>query len=191
MNIPYVYKKFYLMNMYKFRSLLALMVLFGVFLQACKSKKLAIQPSAEVETVKEEPKPAPAPPPPAPVEKKEEPAPMAEKPNYQFKNILFEFDSGVLKTDSYTILDQITRELKKDLSVSIEIDGHASLEGSAEHNMSLSVDRANSVKLYLVNAGIDPANLTTKGFGATKPVSSNDTEAGRALNRRVEIKVIH
>ena len=54
--------------------------------------------------------------------------------------------------------------------------------------MSLSVDRANSVKSYLVNAGINAANLSIKGHGAEVPMTSNDTEAGKVLNRRVEIK---
>ncbi|GAA4792988.1 hypothetical protein GCM10023231_21470 [Olivibacter ginsenosidimutans] len=157
-------------------------------MQACKSKKMTVQPSAVIETKKEEPvkekEPEPV------VEKKEEPAPVVEKPNYNFKNILFEFDSGVLKTESYAVLDQIVREMKKDLSAKFLINGHASIEGSPEHNMALSVDRANAVKLYLVNAGINSGNLTTKGYGATKPVATNDNEEGRSLNRRVEITVV-
>ncbi|MNT94043.1 putative lipoprotein YiaD precursor [compost metagenome] len=55
--------------------------------------------------------------------------------------------------------------------------------------MSLSVDRANSVKSYLVNAGVNAANLSIKGFGATQPAASNDDEAGRIQNRRVEFKI--
>ncbi|WP_134090532.1 OmpA family protein [Olivibacter sp. XZL3] len=157
-------------------------------MQACKSKKMAVQPSAVVETEKKEEPVRETKPEPAPVEKKEE-EPVVEKPNYNFKNILFEFDSGVLKTESYSVLDQIVREMKKDPAAKFTINGHASLEGSAEHNMALSVDRANAVKLYLVNAGINPASLTAEGFGATKPVASNDTEEGKSLNRRVEIKL--
>jgi len=177
------------MNISKAYLLIFAMATLAITMQACKSKKMAVQPSADVETVKKEPVEEKQPEKP-PVEKKEEAAPVVEKPNYDFKNIQFEFDSGVLKTDSYSVLDQIVREMKKDTSVKFVINGHSSIEGSAEHNMALSVDRANSVKLYLVNAGISPDNLTSKGFGATQPTTTNDTEEGRTLNRRVEIKVM-
>jgi len=177
------------MNIRKTYPLIICVALLSIAMQACKSKKIAVQPSAVVETKKEEPVEEKQPER-APVAEKPEPEPVVEKPNYNFKNILFEFDSGVLKTESYSVLDQVVREMKKDASVRFVINGHASIEGSPEHNMALSVDRANSVKLYLVNAGISSDILETKGFGATKPSTTNDTEAGRSLNRRVEIKVI-
>jgi len=175
------------MNIKRTYPLICLVTLLAFALQSCKSKKMTVQPSAVVETKKEEPVPEKKP---EPVKEKEpEPEPVVEKPNYNFKNILFEFDSGVLKTASYAVLDQIVREMKKDPSAKFFVNGHASIEGTAEHNMALSVDRANSVKLYLVNAGINPNNLTAKGFGATQPTASNDDEEGRSLNRRVEIKL--
>lgn len=175
------------MSIKKTYPLVLFAALFTIAMQACKSKKMTVQPSAVVETKKEEPVEEKQPEP-APV-KEEAPEPVVEKPNYNFKNILFEFDSGVLKTESYAVLDQIVREMKKDATAKFLINGHASIEGSPEHNMALSVDRANSVKLYLVNAGISADNLTSEGYGATKPVASNDTEDGRSLNRRVEIKL--
>jgi len=158
--------------------------------QGCKPKQVVLQPSAEVverevpeervvaEPQKKEPTAAPTQSTPAPV----------SPPNYNFTNIQFEFDSSVLKTNSYAVLDQIAREMQKDSDAKFIIDGHASIEGTAAYNMELSIDRANAVKLYLVNAGIYGNNLTVKGFGATKPVASNDTESGRAQNRRVEIR---
>jgi len=175
------------MNIKKTYPLVLFAALLIFAMQACKSKKMTVQPSAVVETKKEEPVEEKQPEQ-APV-KEEAPEPVVEKPNYNFKNILFEFDSGVLKTESYSVLDQIVREMKKDVAAKFLINGHASIEGSPEHNMALSVDRANSVKLYLVNAGISSDNLTAEGYGATKPVASNDTEDGRSLNRRVEIKL--
>lgn len=78
--------------------------------------------------------------------------------------------------------------MKKDPSVKFNLSGFASAEGTDEHNMQLSVERANSVKVYLVNSGINPDNLSTKGYGEANPVADNTTEAGRILNRRVEIK---
>ncbi|MDB5001586.1 MAG: flagellar motor protein MotB, partial [Mucilaginibacter sp.] len=69
-----------------------------------------------------------------------------------------------------------------------EIDGYASSEGTAAHNMALSRDRANSVKTYLVNSGVTASKLKVKGFGETNPIADNSTEEGRVLNRRVSFK---
>lgn len=131
--------------------------------------------------------------------------------------IQFEFNSSVLRTSAYPVLDKWSSALRggtatpttsaadtaaTDTSAtgtmtapaapmavsSIQLDGHASAEGTEEYNMQLSVDRANSVKTYLVNSGVDASKITTKGFGETRPISSNATEEGRSKNRRVEIK---
>lgn len=168
-------------------SLLALSVaVLAITTQSCKTKKAVVQtppPAAPVEQtpppVKQTPPPPPAPPaPPAPA-----------KPDYNFTNIQFEFNSAVLKTASYQTLDHIAAELKKDQSVKFILNGNASAEGTAEHNLSLSTDRANSVKLYLINSGVKADNLTVKGWGESKPIADNTTEEGRVLNRRVEVKV--
>ncbi|WP_407429889.1 OmpA family protein [Arcticibacter sp.] len=157
--------------------------------QACKTKKAGIGTNP-YGTIKEEPE-AEKPEAPAPEPKKTEPVaePVKESPDFNFRNIQFEFNSVVLKTVSYPILDKAATEMKKDVNVRFIINGHSSTEGSAEHNMSLSRDRANSVKTYLVNAGIGESRLTTKGYGETKPITNNDTEESRALNRRVEIEI--
>jgi OOP family OmpA-OmpF porin len=154
-------------------------------LPSCKSKKLVQKPAPVAETT-----PAPAPEPvPAPAPTPEPaPAPVVEKPDYNFKNIQFEFNSGILKTEAYPILDKAAAEMKKDPSVKFALNGNSSAEGSDEHNMTLSVERANAVKTYLVNSGVNIDVLTAKGFGETKPIADNKTEEGRALNRRVEIK---
>jgi OOP family OmpA-OmpF porin len=99
-------------------------------------------------------------------------------------------NSAVLKTASYPILDKVAVELKKDPSARFMISGHSSAEGTAEHNMSLSLDRANSVKQYLDNAGAFGDNIQVKGYGESVPLTENKTEEGRALNRRVEIKLL-
>jgi OOP family OmpA-OmpF porin len=101
---------------------------------------------------------------------------------------LFEFNSSVLKTASYSVLDEISREMKKYPSMSFNLNGHSSAEGTDKRNMTLSIDRATAVKSYLVTSGINASNLTAKGFGESMPISLNDTEANRQLNRRVEIK---
>ena len=177
-------KKQILMKTLRPHLLFAMVALFAITMQSCKTKKIAAKPVAPVTKPVEEAAPKPA-----PVEKKEEPAPAPEKPDYNFANIQFEFNSGVLKTASFAILDQASSEMKKDPTKKFILNGHSSAEGTVEHNMSLSVDRANAVKSYLVNAGIPEANLSIKGYGATQPMTSNDTEEGKVLNRRVEIKL--
>jgi outer membrane protein OmpA-like peptidoglycan-associated protein len=72
----------------------------------------------------------------------------------------------------------------------IEISGHTDITGSEEHNKTLSANRANSIKSYLETKGISATRLTSKGYGSIKPNASNDTEEGRALNRRIEIKIL-
>ncbi len=157
-------------------------------LPACKAKKAIVAPPtpAPVET------PAPAPTPkPAPVEvKRETPQPPPAKPDYNFSNIQFEFNSPILKTSSYPTLDHIAGEMKKDPNAKFILNGYSSSEGTDQHNMILSEERASSVKLYLTNTGIGDANLLTKGNGESNPIADNTTEAGKSVNRRVEIKLI-
>ncbi|MBK0381229.1 OmpA family protein [Mucilaginibacter sp. SD-g] len=104
-----------------------------------------------------------------------------------YSNIQFEFDSSVLRTSSYPILDATSADLRS-TGKTVEIDGYASSEGTAAYNMSLSKDRANSVKTYLVNSGVSASNLKVKGYGETNPIADNSTEEGRVLNRRVSFK---
>ena len=104
-----------------------------------------------------------------------------------YANIQFEFDSSVLKTESYPILDLTSADLKSSGAV-CELDGFASSEGTAAHNMRLSRDRANSVKTYLVNSGVSAKKLKVKAYGETHPIADNSTEEGRIKNRRVEFK---
>lgn len=102
-----------------------------------------------------------------------------------FETIGFEFNSSVLKTESYPTLDKLSSVLREN-GGKVTVNGHASSEGTAAYNLKLSKDRANSVKTYLVNSGVSASSVVTKGFGETKPIASNDTEEGRIQNRRVE-----
>ena len=104
-----------------------------------------------------------------------------------YSNIQFEFDSSVLKTSSYPVLDATSADLRSS-GKTVTIDGYASSEGTAAHNMRLSKDRANSVKTYLVNSGVESKKVKIKGYGETHPIADNSTEDGRVLNRRVEFK---
>ncbi|TFF37088.1 OmpA family protein [Mucilaginibacter psychrotolerans] len=104
-----------------------------------------------------------------------------------YSDIIFGFDSAVLPTSSYPVLDATASDLRS-TGESLQISGYASSEGTAAHNISLSRDRANSVKTYLVNSGVDAKKLKVKAYGETQPVADNSTEEGRILNRRVSFR---
>ncbi|RZK14670.1 MAG: OmpA family protein [Pedobacter sp.] len=174
------------MNITKNLFLTALIGASTLTMYSCKSKKLVAKP---------EPAPVSKPTPPveekkpiAPPPAKEEVAPV-EKPNFNLDNIQFEFNSFVLKTSSFAILDKAVAEMKKAPDAKFVLHGHSSAEGTPEHNMSLSIDRANAVKSYFVNAGINGSKFTIVGHGEKEPITSNANEEGRAVNRRTEIKV--
>lgn len=101
--------------------------------------------------------------------------------------ILFDIDSDHLKAESKPTLDALIAAAHEQPTWSFEIEGHTDNVGGDAHNQTLSEKRALSVKAYLVAAGVDASRLSTQGFGASRPVSSNDTELGRSQNRRVEV----
>ena len=100
--------------------------------------------------------------------------------------ILFDLGKATLKPESMGSINQIFSLMKKQPDLKFEIDGHTDNTGVAAHNLTLSQQRAESVKTQLVNMGINGSRLTTKGFGDTKPISDNNTPEGKANNRRVE-----
>jgi hypothetical protein len=101
--------------------------------------------------------------------------------------INFDVDSAVIRDESKPTLDKIVAVLKAKPDWKLKVEGHTDSSGGDAHNQELSQKRADAVKTYLVIAGINVARLTTAGLGATKPVAGNETEAGRAQNRRVEL----
>ncbi|MGR8998983.1 MAG: OmpA family protein [Gammaproteobacteria bacterium] len=105
-------------------------------------------------------------------------------------DVKFANDSAVIPPEYYANLDNAAEALKKPEihDMSIEIQGHTSKTGGFKYNMALSERRAEAVKKYLID-GNDFPNLTTRGYGWTQPIDTNDTEAGRANNRRVQIQV--
>lgn len=114
------------------------------------------------------------------------PEPTAATSNVTgFEKIGFDFNSSVLKTESYPTLDKLSSVLREN-GGKVTVNGYASSEGTAAYNVKLSKDRANSVKTYLVNSGVNASQVATKGNGEANPIASNDTEEGRIQNRRVE-----
>ncbi|WP_316810721.1 OmpA family protein [Pedobacter heparinus] len=120
-----------------------------------------------------------------PLPKAPEPTAVATGNLTGFETIQFEFNSSVLKTESYPTLDKLSSVLREN-GGKVTVNGYASSEGTAAYNLKLSKDRANSVKTYLVNSGVNASQVVTKGNGEANPVASNDTEEGRIQNRRVE-----
>ncbi len=108
----------------------------------------------------------------------------------RLKNIYFDFDKTTLKAESYVELNKVVDFLKLNGHVEIEIEGHTDNKGSDEYNQNLSQGRSQSVVDYLVQQGIESNRLTAHGFGESKPIDTNDTDEGRANNRRVEFTVL-
>ncbi|MBZ0169582.1 MAG: OmpA family protein, partial [Kofleriaceae bacterium] len=104
------------------------------------------------------------------------------------KGVNFAFNSAELTPPSLTILDGVAEILTKHPDVKVIIAGHTDSIGTAQYNKKLSQRRTESVRNYLISRGVNAANLTAVGFGEEKPIASNDTDEGRANNRRVELQ---
>ncbi len=103
------------------------------------------------------------------------------------QSALFGTNRAVIDPDFYMNLDEVARILERNPDLKIEVQGHADTIGSAEYNLKLTQSRARAVVAYLVGQGIDRSRLMAIGYGFSRPRASNDTQAGRALNRRVEL----
>jgi outer membrane protein OmpA-like peptidoglycan-associated protein len=107
------------------------------------------------------------------------------------RGIYFDFDKSTIKPESRPALEDAAKMLNENPTINVEIQGHTDSKGSDSYNLSLSDRRAASVVAYLTqNLGINASRLTSRGYGESMPIATNDTDAGRALNRRVEFKII-
>ncbi len=152
------------------KKLMFLCMMLCLVLAACQCKQV----------VKQEP---PPPPPPAPA-----PAPVEEK--IVLNGIRFDFDKSAIKPEFVPVLDEAVDILKKHADKKVEIQGHTDSIGTEAYNEKLGMRRADSVKNYLVDKGVTAENLSTVSFGESNPVADNGTKEGRAMNRRVEFKVM-
>ena len=105
------------------------------------------------------------------------------------QGIQFETGKYVIKPISFKILDQVAKVLIENPSYLVEVQGHTDNVGKPAANMTLSDNRANAVKEYLIKKGVNVSRMTSHGYGDTVPVTSNKTKKGKALNRRVEFVV--
>lgn len=114
----------------------------------------------------------------------------AEKRTYTLRDVYFNTDKATLREKSYDALDDLLAAMKSNPDMKVEIAGHTDDRASEEYNKDLSQRRAETVKQYLVENGIEPDRIKPKGYGESQPVASNDTEEGRQQNRRVEVKIL-
>jgi outer membrane protein OmpA-like peptidoglycan-associated protein len=105
-------------------------------------------------------------------------------------DVLFEFDRAELLPGAYRTIDKLVSFLKKYPNRNVLIEGHTDSIGTSDYNLDLSQRRADAVRIALVERDISLSRISTKGYGKRYPVASNDTEAGRQRNRRVEIVIL-
>ena len=103
--------------------------------------------------------------------------------------LLFDFDSDVLRTEARQNLTTFAKSLDKYPGTDVLVVGHTDAKGTDDYNLSLSTKRAASAENYLVSQGVTRARLRSAGRGEAEPVATNDTDAGRQQNRRVEIAI--
>lgn len=107
----------------------------------------------------------------------------------QLKGVTFEFNKDRLRPDSKTVLDTVVEIMKRYPEMQVELAGHTDNVGSDSYNQKLSEKRAEAVRQYLIAAGIPSANMTAVGYGEKEPIATNDTDEGRELNRRTELRI--
>ena len=110
---------------------------------------------------------------------------------YVMRNINFEFDSAVLGESSFAEIDSLVDFMNANPKIYLEVAGYTDNSGSEEHNNTLSMNRAAAVVNALIERGINKNRLVAVGYGALRPIAPNDNESNKALNRRVEIRVIY
>jgi len=123
-------------------------------------------------------------PPPAPA-----PAPPVARKKIVLRGVNFDFDKSAIRSDAKPVLDAAIQTLKEEGGVAVIAEGHTDAVGSDAYNQRLSMRRADAVRDYLVAGGISASRIKVEGHGESRPVATNDTEDGRAQNRRTELRV--
>lgn len=108
----------------------------------------------------------------------------------KLENLLFASSSDKINASSYQELDELAQWLNDNPSIVIQLEGHTDFAGNAEANLRLSQARVEAVKEYLIDKKVKKSRIFTKAFGGTQPVTQERTPEARALNRRVEVRVI-
>jgi outer membrane protein OmpA-like peptidoglycan-associated protein len=116
-------------------------------------------------------------------------AKVTEEGCWTIKGVNFDYNKWDIKPEYFSVMDENVRVLLMNPTMEIEIQGHTDSIASEKYNQWLSEKRANSAKEYFVSKDVNEKRITTRGFGETRPIVSNDTPEGRAKNRRIEIMV--
>jgi OmpA-OmpF porin, OOP family len=107
------------------------------------------------------------------------------------KNVFFDFDKSDLKNESVAELKRVVKLIEEYPDLHFQLEGHTDSYGSDEYNQALSERRVNAVKDFLLANGTPPGRITGAiGFGELKPIDTNETDEGRANNRRVELRIV-
>ena len=169
--------------MKKFIFSLVLLILIAVVLGSCGKQATKVsevsRESVEPEIPKVEKSKAPAAP--EPIQEKEKAAP---KVAINFRNVNFDFDKYELRADARDILAGHAQVLKENPDIKLTIEGHCDERGTIEYNLALGERRANAVKNYLINYGINPKRLSTISYGKERPLDPRSNEEAWAKNRR-------
>lgn len=115
---------------------------------------------------------------------------IATGATFRLNNIFFDFDKADLKSESIPELNKLVNLLNDYPVIKVEVGAHTDARGSDDYNQALSERRAQSVVKWLIEQGIPASRLVSRGYGETKPVADNESDDGRALNRRVEFKLV-
>jgi OmpA-OmpF porin, OOP family len=113
-----------------------------------------------------------------------------QKGSITLEGVTFDYNSANLAAGSLNVLDDVAEGLKKHPRLKVELQGHTDSKGPDAYNLTLSQKRADAVRAYLLKSGVSPTQITAKGYGEGQPIADNNTEAGRAKNRRVVMFVI-
>lgn len=116
--------------------------------------------------------------------------PIEKGEKIKINNLFFEFGKYDILPESFPELNRLAEFLQKNPNIKIQINGHTDNIGSNKDNQVLSEQRANAVKDYLAKKGVELNRIKTAGYGESKPIATNDTDEGRALNRRVEFMIL-
>jgi OOP family OmpA-OmpF porin len=113
-----------------------------------------------------------------------------QKGSITLEGVTFDYNSATLQAGSLNILDDVADGLKKHPRLKVELQGHTDSKGPDAYNLTLSQKRADAVRAYLLKDGVPTTQITAKGYGEGQPIADNNTDAGRAQNRRVVMFVI-
>ncbi len=116
--------------------------------------------------------------------------PIRQRASSVLNNIFFDYDKYEIKPESYSELANVLKFLKKYPALFVEIGGHTDSKGTDDYNFKLSQKRAQAVADYFLSNGIEKSKITIKGFGASKPLVENNSEANRQVNRRIEFVIV-